>query len=409
LGQRVFEQAPLLFVGLSVVERGGHPERVLVLRPRVGGGEAALMGAVASGGMVTDRALLERLPLRPFLPGAPPTVLAMAGRGPRVGDLFTSFDGVWTGDNARDTRYWWELPTDAGEWRPLSGGQGNESWSGPIRRRIHASHVAGQPPRIGAIEYARVAGGRLAARLVEDGAASLAGIVTLVGRDDEASERVEELLAIFNSRIGTAWLRTLTSGLNFNPGYAAEIPLGRSAPLPELRQVVQRLVSLKARLTRRDPTADAFVDTRRPWEPCEITPQIDALEGELDGLLARHLAIDGVEYSRIPPVVRSGRRGNDLDDHLMVQVLRLVGFRWPTDPTAADDEAVPKRVSEVVEQLREVMSEDGEPDPGVDLHAWITRRLPAYHESRFRRRPVLWVADGIIGLVPFGVEAPGTS
>jgi hypothetical protein len=409
LGQRVFEQAPLLFVGLSVVERGAHPERVHVLRPQVGSGEAGLLRAVASGGMATDRALLERLSLRPFLPGAPSAVLAMAGRGPRVGDLFTSFDGVWTGDNARDTRYWWELPADADEWRPLSGGQGNEAWSGPIRRRIHASHVAGQPSRIGAIEYARVAGGRLAARLVEDGAASLAGIVTLVGNGDEASERVEELLAIFNSRIGTAWLRTLTSGLNFNPGYAAEIPLGRSAPPPELRQVVQRLVSLKVRLTRRDPTADAFVDTRRPWEPCEITPQIDALEGELDGLLARHLAIDGVEYSRIPPVVRSGRRGNDLDDHLMVQVLRLVGFRWPTDRTAAGDESVPKRVSDIVEQLREVMSEDGQPDPGVDLHAWITRRLPPYHESRFRRRPVLWVADGIIGLVPFDVEAPGTS
>jgi hypothetical protein len=229
--------------------------------------------------------------------------------------------------------------------------------------------------------------------------------VTLVGRDDEASERIEELLAIFNSRIGTAWLRTLTSGLNFNPGYAAEIPLGRSAPPRELRQVVRRLVALKARLTRRDPTADTFVATRRPWQPCEIAPQIDALERDLDGLLARHLAIDRVEYSRIPPVVRSSRRGNDLDDHLMVHVLRLVGFRWPPDPGAAGEGAVHARVSEIAEQLRDVLAEGGTPDLGVNLHDWITHRLPRYHESRFRRRPVLWVGGGVIGLVPSGVEA----
>lgn len=409
LGQRVFDQAPLLFVGLSIVERGGHPECVHVLRPHVGSGEAGLLHTVASGGMATDRVLLERLPLRPFLPGAPPAVLAMAGRGPRVGDLFTSFDGVWTGDNARDTRYWWELPTGADEWRPLSGGQGNEPWSGPIRRRIHASHVAGQPPRIGAIEYARVAGGRLAARLVDNGAASLAGIVTLVGRDDEASERVEELLAIFNSRIGTAWLRTLTSGLNFNPGYAAEVPLGRSAPPDELRQVVRRLVGMKAGLTRRDPTADTFVATRRPWEPCEITPQIDALEAELDGLLARHLAIDRVEYSRIAPVVRSSRRGNDLEDYLMVHVMRLGGFRWPTDPQPQRARARQTDVSAMVEQLRDVLGAEGGPDLGIDLPDWITRRLPRYQESRFRRRPVLWVSRGVIGLVPSGVDPPGMS
>lgn len=406
LGQRVFDQAPLLFVGLSVVERGGHPQRVHVLRPEVGSGEEGLRRAIATGAVATDRTLLERLPLLPFMPGAPPAVLAMAGRGPRVGDLFTSFDGIWTGDNARDTRYWWELPIDAGDWRPLSGGQGHEPWSGPIRRRIHASHVAGQPSRTGAIEYARVAGGRLAARLITDGAASLAGIVTLVPRDDEAAERVEEVLAIFNSRIGTAWLRTLTSGLNFNPGYAAEVPLGRVAPPPELRRVVRRLVALKALLTRRDPTADAFVATRRPWEPCEIVPQIDALEQQLDGLLARHLAIDRVEYARIPPVVRSNRRGDDLDDHLMVHVLRLLGFRWLTDPTAAGVGAVHATVPEIVEQLRDVLAEDGTPDLGVDLHGWITRRLPRYHESRFRRRPVLRVSGGVIGLVPSGVEAP---
>ena len=80
---------------------------------------------------------------------------------------------------------------------------------------------------------------------------------------------------------------------------------------------------------RSGSTLDVRVRRRkgaRPWEPCEITPQIDALEDELDGLLARHLAISRAEYSRIPAVARSSRRGSDLDDHLMVRVLRLAGL-----------------------------------------------------------------------------------
>ena len=397
LGQRVFDQAPLLFVGLSIVERGGHPDRVYVLRPVVGSGREGLQAAVSAGADPTDRALLERLPLRPFLPGAPPAVLALAGHGPRVGDLFSSFDGVWTGDNARDTCNWWELPPDVDGWRSLSGGQGHEPWSGPIRRRIRASHAAGQPTRTGAIEYARVAGGRLAARLVADGAASLAGIVTLVPRDDEGRARIEEVLAIFNSRIGSAWLRTLTSGLNFNPGYAAEIPLGRTAPPATLRNVVRRLVALKTQLVERDPTADAFVATRAPWEPCELAPQIDAHEHELDRLLGDHLGIDADVYSRISTVARSRRRGNDLEDHLMAHVLRLAGFRWPRDLSATRPVG-PARVADVVAQLCEVLVDEEAPDLEVNLENWITRRLPRYQESRFRQRAVVAVTNGVIAL-----------
>jgi Putative RNA methylase family UPF0020 len=398
LGQRVFGQAPLLFVGLSVVARGVAAEPVHVLRPQTGSGAEGLRAAVADGPVATDRALLERLPLRPFLPGAPPTVLALAGRGPRVGDLFTSFDGVWTGDNARDTRFWWELNGDAEGWRPLSGGQGHEPWAAPTRLRIQREHTAGQQDRAGGIEYARVAGGRLAARVAMPGTASLAGIVTLVPRDDEGTARTEEVLAVFNSRIGAAWLRTLTSGLNFNPGYAAEIPLAPSPPADELRAVVRRLVDLRSALARRDPTSDTFVATRRPWEPCELAPQVDAHEGTLDLLLARHLGIDRSTYARMAAVTRPRRRGTALDDHLLAHVLRALGFRWPNDPSHGFVGSRSLAVPELVGRLGQVLAGEGVRDLGLDLRVWLTRRLPRYHESRFRRRPVLSISATAITL-----------
>ena len=399
LGQRVFDQAPLLFVGLSIVERGRHPAGVHVLRPATGSGEEGLADAVRAGGQMTERATIERLALRPFLPAAPTAVLALAGRGPRVGDLFASFDGVWTGDNARDTRYWWELPPGADGWRALSGGQGNEAWDGPIRRRIRTEHAAGQQRRAGGIEYARVAGGRLAARLVTNGAAALAGIVTLVPRSSEAEGRVEEVLAIFNSRIGAAWLRTLSSGLNFNPGYAAEIPLGPEQPPLELRRMVRDLVGLRGQVACGDPTADAFIDTVPPWMDDPLPDRIAALEREIEERLADHLGLGRDVLASLDPVTRPARRVDPLADHLGVRVLRLLGFIWPDTPrTEASEQAdrpselVPgstASVRQIADRLGLLLEHENAPSLDIDLREWVGQRFVSHHAARFRRRPVV--------------------
>ncbi len=386
LGQRVFDEAPLLFVGLSVVVRGPRPARFHVLRPRPGSGADGLRDAAAGGGTPVGVDEVAGLGLHPFLPAAP-SLFAIARGAPRLGDLFTSFDGVWTGDNGRDVRYWWELPHRADGWEPLSGGQGREPWSGPLRRRIRHAHVSAQPSRAGTVEYARVAGGRLAARLVDGDAASLAGIVTLVPRDEEAAERVEEVLAIFNSRVGAAWLSTLTSGLNFNPGYAAEIPLGREPPGPELRALVRRLVALKGELVRRDPTADAFAGTRAPGTDCELTAAVTAAEASLDELLARHLGIPPGVYATLPAVRASRPRGTALDDHLLAHALRRLGFLWPSQP-GPQGPAPGLSVDELAGEIAALLDE-GEADLGVDPVRWVRHRLGPYQQSRFRGVPVL--------------------
>lgn len=386
LGQRVFTAAPLLFVAATVVQRGTVPAEVAVLTPAVGSGQAGLIAAARRPRRV-PRSTITALPSHPFAPLVPQGLVITRSRGPVVGDLFTSFDGAWTGSNASDVRYWWELPRDAPEWVRVSGGQGNAPWHAPLSRRMRREAVLSQRSRRGGIEYARVAGGRLAARLVIDEHPSLAGIVTFVPRGDHGADRVEELLAIFNSRVGTAWLRTLVSGLNFNPGYAAQIPLGSRPPCAELRERVRELVGVHRRLSDADPTSDAFTGALDPAASTALLTRADDLGAVVDALVCDHLRLDRATRRELPVVRRPRRVGNPADDVLLVATLRCLGFSWPDDPTFAAPGPIP--LAELAGRLGAepaVAAVDLEPR---EIDRWVRSRLMRYQATRFRRRPVI--------------------
>jgi hypothetical protein len=314
-----------------------------------------------------------------------------------VGDVFTWFDGVWTGSNARDTRYWWEPGVGDEEWTRMSGGQGNEPWVAPTLRRIRAGHVAGALIRAGGVEYARVAGGRLAARVAEPGSAALAGVVTLVPRDPRDDGRVEELLALFNSRIGAALAATLSAGLNFNPGYAARLPLGRDAPGDELRREVRRLVMLRRRVVAADPTADEFTAALPAEAGDDLRAEIARRERQVEEMLAAHLGIDAATLSSIPAPVRPRRRVDPVSDRLMVCAVEILGFRWPRRPPGVPPELRAGGrglgTAELARRMGEALAADGAL-PDRDLVGWVARDLLGYHATRFRRRPVVTFGGG---------------
>jgi hypothetical protein len=263
LGQRVFDTAPLLFVSLSVVHRGHHPGggALITLRASTGSGEEGLLRAVQRADKRWPHALLRSLETLPFFPVAPLPLLERAREQPAVQDFFSFVDGLWTGNNDRDFREAWEVRPDDPRWVPTSGGQGYARWYAPFARRMRARDGRLWPAfaaRAFSLEYSRVAGGKLAARVVRSPSLAIAGTVSLLPKAGADPRRLFETAAVFNSRLGTIWLRTLTSGLNFNPGYAGRIPLASAPPSPALEEAVLDVVARKRALARRDLTCDDF-------------------------------------------------------------------------------------------------------------------------------------------------------
>ncbi len=395
LGQGVFDQAPLVFCSLNVLERGGGGPGWRLLTA-TGADEPALITAVHEATDVPAEALAA-LAVPPFAPRVPARLLGRLGTGPTVGDFFTTFDGAWTGSHRRDVRAWWEV-VDHPEWVPVSGGQGREGWAVGTAFRMRAEHVAGQPDRTGLVEYPRVAGGWLCAREAEPGTAARAGVVTFAPRCDEARRRRDELLAVFNTRIGTAWLRTLVSGLNFNPGYAARVPLAPVPPDEGLQDAVRDIVALRRRLARRDPTSEGFTGVPWSWESDDLAARIDRALERADRLTAAHLGIGDEEWGSMDPLRPARRSWTAREDAWMVAALRCVGVRWPADSDGPSWRVEPTPLADVGDAAAALAHAAGAGPADCDAgREWIVRRLGRYLETRYRRTAPVTVTAGVLG------------
>ena len=273
LGQRTFADAQLLFVGLftwsAAPQRSGDALRVTRLVDGSGGGPA-LEGAVRADRFRSwPLTLIEDLPAAPFLPDAPlPLIKALATR-PTLGDLVEFIDGHWGGDNDRDTRQIWEVDPDTigtgRAWRTLSAGKGYARWWRPNDQVCRAADELPSGPRW---EYGRVAGGKLSTRREDATSTHLAGVVGLYARRDAPADAVLSAGAVMNSRIGTTYVRTLSSGLNFNPGYCGQIPLPRAAasePVPSLVSFAVECVRLERQSGGFLPTPERIARPPSGW------------------------------------------------------------------------------------------------------------------------------------------------
>lgn len=393
LGQGIFSDAPLVFVAISVIGRGWHPARLTVLRGRAGA-EADGLEALMRSRRNIDRGTVEALGLRPFMPAAPDELLRLASNAARrIGDVASTFDGVWTGDNRRDLRYWWELDALQG-WAPLSGGQGYQPWVAPINLRIREEHRRAQPARDSCLEYARVAGGRLGVRIADGRSASLAGVVTIVPVDDDWATRAE-ILAICNSVVGAAWVATLTAGLNFNPGYLAQIPIGTRRPDEDFVAAVDAMVALRGELITRDPSHDGFVDVVSPWRD-DLPVRLAMARARLEEQVGHHLGLDRSVLAQLDPVVEPRPAVGPYDDLLLVAVLRALGFTWPGQAPPA---ATVLEREDLVEVVADTLHAAQSPDGAVDPAAWVHGRLATVARSRFRRSSPIMLEGSCATLV----------
>jgi hypothetical protein len=279
----------LSHIALSVVEKGRRPTTT-----------AVVVDDLDAPPRHYPTGLLAEQEHAPFVLRMPPSMLASRHAGTPVGGGFAPRDGLWSGDNARDARFWWEVDLADDRWVPAATGRYGR-WYAPIESVYRVSSVGeGEVERLLAhrnegFGYLRVAFGRLCARVVAPGTAALAGVVSFAPAPDRASEPpVLEALAVFNSRIGTAWLRDLVTGINFNAGYARMVPIPRDE---QLAAPVRRAVAAKRALADADPTSWDFRDVPPPSDAAvtrrrELEAELLEAEGEVERRLIASFGLD---------------------------------------------------------------------------------------------------------------------
>ncbi len=425
LGQRTFRDAPLVFAAICVIDRTVASPGCPITEVSVdsGAGEEGLRIALAAGGRSCPKSVALAPASLPFRVRAPEGLLSTIGRGPTVGERFETSDGRWV-TSLSGVRYFWELPPSERGWQRLAGGQGYQRWYGATRLRIRDDLAGGAAPAgRGTVEYGRVAGGRLSARRSAFGSSARAGVVRLRPRaGTDGADRWEEVLAIANSRVGTAWLQTLSAGLNFNPGYLATIPLGVAPPPDDLRRSVRALVGLRRRFAQWDLTADEFhgvPDPRAGHVVAELAGRVAALEAEVEDAITVHLGIDAHARADLTQLVAlpttASVSGSAIAlDFVQEVVLRSLGMVWPRTRREPHP-VVGELATHGVAVLRDGL---GEPSLGESLERCVrssfgpgdadhlsallgsggvagwTGRAAELHHGRFRATPVAWCVLG---------------
>jgi hypothetical protein len=170
----------------------------------------------------------------------------------------------------------------------MSGGKGYGRWWRPNSLvALNASEL----PTGARLEYARVAGGKLSARWEAGEATHLAGVVGMYPRTGVEPFDVQAAAAVMNTRVGTVYLRTLTSGLNFNPGYCARIPL--PSPVDSQRVAVASFAALQLVLAAYTPVYLMDVARASSDHAARIDAIRHALEVWMEQLLLPSYQLDG--------------------------------------------------------------------------------------------------------------------
>ncbi|HRC07114.1 MAG TPA: hypothetical protein PLV41_02785, partial [Miltoncostaeales bacterium] len=206
---------------------------------------------------------------------------------------------------------------------------------------------------------------------------------------DDDPRRRAEILAICNGRVGAAWVATLTAGLNFNPGYLAQIPVGSDLPDESLCHAVDTLVALRHEMVARDPSHEGFQDVPSPWRD-DLSARLARATMELDVQVGRHLGLASAVADQLPVLVEPRRVLQPHDDLLLVAVLRALGFTWPG---AAQKRRTVLTVGDAEDLVAQTLRAALAPADAVDPREWVRRRLATVARGRFRRSPIITV-DG---------------
>lgn len=242
---------------------------------------------------------------------------------PRLGEIFTTREGLTTGSNDTFLRQWFEVslscsvfPEDTkrsarwfaylkgGEYRRWSGnnehlvdweneGERVMSFIDPKTRRIRSHNYNGEWAFKPGITWSSVSGERFSVRNVSGGYMfDTTGSMGFVGLD---SDRLG-VVAYLNSIVAAAYMKVLSPAIRFQPGHALNLPFDKQ-PISKAYDIAAQCISLSqldwdAYETSWDFTQLPLLDTRFQQSPLsanyqalraywqEMTTQMQHLEKE---------------------------------------------------------------------------------------------------------------------------------
>jgi hypothetical protein len=203
-----------------------------------------------------------KIPGSPIAYWASPRLLSIFKESPSVGQKYKIACGLFTCDNGRFIRYWWEIPfgnCNAGKSNTLSkwkthvkGGSGVK-WHAPIQnvvnygdngeeirvRRVESGQSHSLPGEkyygMRGVALPLISSSSFSARMFEKGS-----IFDISANSAfEMDVPCEVLTALLCSRVGDAFIKILCPTLNFTPGDIAKVPLNINGLGSKLDQIIE--------------------------------------------------------------------------------------------------------------------------------------------------------------------------
>jgi hypothetical protein len=374
LGQRTFDEAGLLYIGLASwistppvrevrflssrlddlppVQR---VERVLELSDPQTRGEVQRI----SQWTVTETlggALTVHLPA-PMLRLLDPSVT------PNLGQIAKISAGIDSGENARFVRAVWEVDDVQGDrWKPYAKGQGFCRWFGASEALIDwedgGAAVSAHPGStirntdtffLPGLEYSYVFGGRLSCRLLQPSIRDHgSGGIFVADRRNEPL-----VLALLNTRLATCLSRTLSPTLNLPIGCLERFPWPRGLTKDagdRISRMAMACVELKRQLlqwsTETEKSPQSWPDLVREIQlrQLEIATRLHQLEAQIERAVFDAFELGDEEMQEVfsvtgtpPGLLPTARRG---DKELQARACRI--FSDHADPTMSHRSASPK-------------------------------------------------------------------
>lgn len=381
LGQHVFDEAPLLYVALSVLRSDSDVALTMDLSSYQDKQSGLLEQCRNTSFEELEWCEVDGLESKLLLFNLPPKLRNAIREGPFLGSIADCKVGLQTGDNNRYIRFWWEVLCGSFQekhrWHWFVKSSGFNRWwtplstlvdwqAGGFRIKQDASSRPQNEPfyHHAGIGCSMVSGGRLSGKLCERAIFDNGTVLSI----PNSGQSLAAMHLLLNSNVANVLLNGLSPTLNYSPGYFTGLPVPSDLDGDFAEHISKLATELTKEFYEFDETCFAcrledggslreflqrtharLATTKQ--QLMQVTREADVAVTKSFGANPESLAIQGVDV-RIETGLPEGAKligepnvGPDakwiaevLSSVFSTIVLRLSGVRWPQQVEAGEPE-----------------------------------------------------------------------